>query len=378
MKAWLFQDHKQKAKLGDKCPWSVGWFEDGKKRSKTVGAKSLAEKYARTVEKRYATSLSSPPVKKWDEFEAEWLASVKARLRDKTYYDAQQAIERFRKITKPLYVSRVKMQDIEAFVAKRLSTGVGRFGSKVSASTVNKDLRHIKSALRCAHDWGHLDAVPKIKMLKEPKRIAIYLPPDDFERIFDACSHVRTPAYCGCTPKQWWQSMLAFAYMTGWRIGEILALKAADVDLDSLTALTRHEDNKGNRDEITPLHEALVPFLKAMLDCGNEYVFPWRGGRVGLSRAFMRIQKAGGVRLACEKRHKHTDWCYYYGFHDIRRAFATMNSENLTAESLQAMMRHTSYATTQRYINVARLLQGITSKLTVPSVLTRSVIGVSE
>ena len=24
MKAWLFQDHRQKQKLGDKCPWSVG------------------------------------------------------------------------------------------------------------------------------------------------------------------------------------------------------------------------------------------------------------------------------------------------------------------------------------------------------------------
>jgi integrase len=373
----VFQDHKQKAKLGDKCPWSVGWFEDGRKRSKSIGSKSMAGKYARTVEKRYTSSLIGPPSKKWDEFAEEWLVAAQARLRDKTYYDAEQTLKRFRKIVKPLYVSRVKMQDIETFVSKRMATGAGQFGTKVSASTVNKELRHLKAALRCAHDWGHLDTVPKIKMLKEPKRVAQYMPPEDFERIFNACGYAKTPSYCGCTPEQWWKSLLAFAYMTGWRIGEILALRASDVDLDILTAITRHDDNKGNRDEITPLHEALVPFLKPMLDCGNELVFPWKSTRVALSRVFMRIQKSGGIDLTCERKHTHTDWCRTYGFHDIRRAFATMNAENLTAESLQAMMRHTSYSTTQRYINVARLLRGITAKLSVPSVLARSVNGVS-
>ena len=50
MKAWLFQDTRQKQKLGDKCPWSVGWFEDGRKRSKKVGCRSMAEKFAQKIE----------------------------------------------------------------------------------------------------------------------------------------------------------------------------------------------------------------------------------------------------------------------------------------------------------------------------------------
>ena len=42
MKAWLFQDHRQKVKLGeDKCPWSVGWIDpEGKRRSKRIGSKT--------------------------------------------------------------------------------------------------------------------------------------------------------------------------------------------------------------------------------------------------------------------------------------------------------------------------------------------------
>ncbi len=55
MKAWLFQDSRQKAKLGDKCPWSVGWYDlDGKKRSKSIGCQSLAQKFARKIEGQLA------------------------------------------------------------------------------------------------------------------------------------------------------------------------------------------------------------------------------------------------------------------------------------------------------------------------------------
>jgi hypothetical protein len=37
MSAWLFQDHRQKQKLGRKTPWSVGWIDtEGHRRSKRV------------------------------------------------------------------------------------------------------------------------------------------------------------------------------------------------------------------------------------------------------------------------------------------------------------------------------------------------------
>ena len=45
------------------------------------------------------------------------------------------------------------------------------------------------------------------------------------------------------------------------------------------------------------------------------------------------------------------------GFHDLRRGFATMNADRLTADVLQAMMHHQNYTTTQRYIALARQLR---------------------
>ncbi|HEX3869277.1 MAG TPA: hypothetical protein VHV77_02455 [Pirellulales bacterium] len=46
MKAWLFQDHRQKQKLGDKALCSVGYFDPfGNKKSKRIGAHSAAVKF---------------------------------------------------------------------------------------------------------------------------------------------------------------------------------------------------------------------------------------------------------------------------------------------------------------------------------------------
>jgi integrase len=59
----------------------------------------------------------------------------------------------------------------------------------------------------------------------------------------------------------------------------------------------------------------------------------------------------------------------HIGFHDLRRAFATMNAPALSADALQKLMRHKSYTTTQRYINLAGQLQTAVGALHVPAVL---------
>ena len=64
-------------------------------------------------------------------------------------------------------------------------------------------------------------------------------------------------------------------------------------------------------------------------------------------------------------------FCHVYGFHDLRRAFATMNADKLTPDALQALMRHKSYTTTQVYINMARQMDAAVANLHVPDVLKK-------
>jgi integrase len=101
----------------------------------------------------------------------------------------------------------------------------------------------------------------------------------------------------------------------------------------------------------------------------DSRVFPWNHNQRTLWSEFAKVQEAAGVRLDCHEQHTHTRYCHVYGFHDLRRAFATMNADKLTADALQTLMRHKSYLTTQRYINMARQMDAAVTGLYVPDVL---------
>ena len=73
MRAWIFQDCRQKKKYGENTPWSVGWIDPGKvRRSKRIGSKSMAEKFRRKVEGQLAAgTYEHDSCKSWEDFKAE-------------------------------------------------------------------------------------------------------------------------------------------------------------------------------------------------------------------------------------------------------------------------------------------------------------------
>jgi integrase len=85
-------------------------------------------------------------------------------------------------------------------------------------------------------------------------------------------------------------------------------------------------------------------------------VFPRGHEPSALNDEFARMQKAAGKSLPCHGTHEHTPACHVYGFHDLRRAVATMNSARLSADDLKSLMRHRSCEATKRYFNLTRQL----------------------
>jgi integrase len=246
----------------------------------------------------------------------------------------------------------------------------------MSPATINKDLRHIKSALAKAVEWKYIAEVPKVKFDREPEKLPTYISAEDFGLIYAACDKATLPAECPGGPAAWWQALLVFAQMTGWRIGEMLALQWDDVDLDKGQAITRASDNKGKRSEIAPLHPVVIEHLKK-IRAFHPNVFPWEHHRRTLDVEFAAIQDAAGIKLKCkvDRPHKCTDACHRYSFHDERRAFASMNALNMTREALQVLMRHKNPETTARYINMAKQLNPAVAGLHVPAVLTAEAVG---
>jgi integrase len=64
---------------------------------------------------------------------------------------------------------------------------------------------------------------------------------------------------------------------------------------------------------------------------------------------FPRIQQGAGIHLPCREKHDRTLSCHVYGFHDFRRAFATVNAPRMKPEVLQRFMQHKSHQTTQKF-----------------------------
>jgi integrase len=358
--AWVFQRADQVAKYGeDVASWYVGWYNlEGKQRCKSCGpgakGKDKAEKLRRKVEGELEGGRYREQVTKtWADFRAEYEAKVLDELAARTRWEVRE------RIIKPVRMLSIYTQTIDQFKATRRQEPGIRPGTVVSPATVNKNLRHLKAVFNVAREWGYLMTMPRFRMEREPQKLPTYVSPEHFALIYQACDQARLPRNLeNMEVADWWRALLVFAYMTGWRIGAILALRREDLDLDAGTAFSRAEDNKGKRDQFLPLHPIVVEHLRRVANFGPTVFPPYDRRR--LFEEFARIQSLAGVRPARGKGH--------YGFHDLRRAFATMNADKLTPDALQALMQHKDYQTTQRYINMARQLKPAVAELYVPAV----------
>jgi integrase len=379
MKAWVYQDDKQVKKHGtEKASWYVGWrTPEGKRRCESCGPGTQGKKNAEKLRKKREAELITGTYEgkdktTWKHFREEYEAKVLAGKASWTQTTAKVALGHFERIVKPGRVSKLTTQHIDDFIAARRKEPGQKEGSTLSPATINHDLRHVKAALRVAREWDYLKKLPRFRMERELKDLPTYVTGDHFALIYGACDQARMPGGRPYDPADWWRALIVMGYMTGWRISDMLGLRRADLDLDAGIAITRAENNKGKRDDRVKLHAVVIEHLRKLPDF-DVCVFPWYHNRRTLHAEFARIQEAARIKLPCEEAHQHTRYCHVYGFHDLRRAFATMNADKLTPDALQKLMRHKSYQTTQVYINMARQMDAAVASLHVPDVLRQGI-----
>lgn len=380
MKAWVYQDPKQVKERGEEnASWYVGWYDPkGKRRCKSCGPGSRGRFNAEKLQKKREAELLTGTYEEdnktlWTDFRQKWEAQIAPGLESSTRELTIDALNHFERLVKPIKTRTIESEDMDVYVARRRQERGRRRGSLVSPATVNKELRHLRAVLGIARRWGYLAEVPDIQFLREPGKVPLYVTGDDFAVIYAGCDHARMPEeLSNITPADWWRALLVTGYMTGWRIGDIVALRRENLDLDTGMARLLAADNKGKREELVKLHPVVIEHLR-LLAGFDVAVFPWNHDERTLYDEFARIQEAAGIKLPCKVRgeHEHNRHCHVYSFHDLRRAFATMNADKLTPDALQALMRHKSYQTTQRYINMARQMDAAVASLHIPEVLRK-------
>lgn len=366
MRAWLFQASRQFKQLGpEKCPWSVGWLDhEGRRRSKKMGAKSTAEKYRRKVEAELALGLCSTgkPRTKWADFRSRFEGIARATRAVGTFLEYRRSLDAYERLMHPVYVDSIATADVDLFTSKRLEDrqiGVNEGGElpQLSPASVNKDLRALKVAFRKAHQWGMIPTLPVFTMLREPERDPYFIDDAAFKALYDASDALARPAGRRYPAADWWKALLCFAYMTGWRIGEILDLRRVDVDLETGIATVDAESTKGRRTARVELHPVVVDHLRAIVEF-QPLVFDWPHHERTLWADFKSLKDAAGLKFPG-------------AFHRLRFGFANANVDALPADLLQRLMRHQAASTTRRYINAAERMKrvGTAARLHVPEVL---------
>lgn len=365
--AFVKQNSRDKKTLCSKAPWYAYWIGvDGKEHSQKVGkksdAKEIAAEHERNAKRQGAGLILDMD---WEKFRVEYETLILPKMRSpRSQKSAREALDVFADLVKPGLMAGITMKDMETFVAKRSKQDGKKPGSKVAAATILKDLRTVRAALEYARQWNYLSVVPMMPTVDGYESQKRFVTVEHFEAMLKHTDAAERPNDAGVTPAEWWDAILSLLWFAPNRIEAILSLLWENVDLEAGTVLTLARSNKQKRDHVAYIPGAVAEKLRAIKRF-SPLVFAFNAGEMTLYRHFHKIQTAAGIHLPCTGEHVHTDWCHWYGFHDFRRSFATLNQE-LPASMKQGQMGHSTYATTQRYEKFAQQRENFADKLYAP------------
>jgi integrase/recombinase XerC len=150
------------------------------------------------------------------------------------------------------------------------------------------------------------------------------------------------------------QAVLELAYSSGLRVGELVALDLADIDLSGLRVLVRH--GKGAKDRLVPMGipaaEALGAWLVLRPALLKKLGDPKPEKALFLGRRGGRLQDRE-VRRIVDKRLLETALDSALSPHSLRHSFAShLLAAGADLRSIQEMLGHGSLAVTQRYTHL--------------------------
>ena len=199
------------------------------------------------------------------------------------------------------------------------------------------------------------DLAAEVWHIKEPQKLPPVMGPEEIKRLLTLATSLKA------------RTMLTLAYGCGLRAGEVVRLRAGDIDSEQM--IIRIVQSKGRKDRHVMLPAEVLDLLRqwwkvrpsghdAGLALEQRWLFPGRNDRAGLpvttrqfGRLFKDAAKAAGLRKTLS-------------LHTLRHSFATHLLERGTdIRLIQALLGHDKLETTARYTRVAT---GMISKIASP------------
>lgn len=266
--------------------------------------------------------------KTWMEFVEEFFTYSKAKKRPTTHTIDRYAINTFTNIVKPYKIIQLTPQQIEQWERERLKS--------VSPAQVNKELRHLKSALSKAVQWKYINENPAkyVKQSKIPKNPPKFLSKKEIKKLISAADDKMKLI------------IKTFIY-TGLRISELINLRWQDVDFKRQEITIQTHDNFQPKDyeaRTITLHEKLFKLLYPIrqeqgLIFLNEYDEQYADDI--LEKKFRKLTKKVGITNCTPHTLRHT-----YASHLV------MSGGDLV--TIKELLGHSNINTTMIYVHLSK------------------------
>lgn len=220
-------------------------------------------------------------------------------------------------------------------------------GANVKPVTRHSYRRHLRVFFRWLVEQGALgdDPTVKVKLERAPMKHPHFLTPEDVQRI---CCAIEAPYRFG--PKEaarWLLPIVRANVYLGLRLGEVVNLRWADVDLEGRSLTVRCTDTfttKAAKERRLPLAKEPWLILSGMTR-DHEYVFTNHSGEKlsgdHLSRTFKRYVRRAALSEDID-------------FHTTRHTAASwLMMQGASIEAVRQYLGHSSITVTQRYAHLS-------------------------
>ncbi len=249
-------------------------------------------------------------------------------------------------------LTRIQAEDIQKFKQSRISIGL-------SAKTIDRDLKVLRSVLKQARLHGHIDKDPALLvplLTKQNKRIVQTVTRQTFSA---AELDTLTTSASGE-----WKTVILLARYIGARQGDCVRMCWENIDLAE--RVLRYSDAKTHKSYTIPIHRRLAAHLQMLAKAGasDGLLCPAlsgkpSGGKYGLSMEFRRIMATAGIddrSVATKAVRADTSRVRHLArrsFHSIRHSYNTELANTGTSQEIRrGLLGHSDADINDRYTHM--------------------------
>ena len=326
-KVWIY---KRKGVKG----WWVGWYESGKRKTKALPSKALAEHFRQIKYVQLNSDVFTGTVTvDWNQMRNEYEQSKKvAGYVEDSLYEVALTLRHFERLVGKCNSKQITQNAIDKYILKR--------GNEIKRSTLNKDIRNLKAFVRWCRKNRYVNGETEIRELKEDERPVKSLTNVQIKKLLSTSK-----------PFKALRMRILLALGTGLRRGDIESLRVSDIDFENSYVTTRSKKTRksiGSRPVPVPIMAELKKYVSG-LDAEQEEIFNDNFSRY----RWVKIRQKPGLDD--------------FKFHDLRKTFGSVLAQNGVSTAVtQKLLEHSSPDLTNKaYTNVDPVLRHAVDKIPV-------------